>query len=84
MGDINDSKEFPVLFRPFVVAQVSQLNILGHVWNKQVLTHPSIYRLTKVRIITELVNSLLLLRSFLIHHPYSFLWISSSTSCFPT
>ena len=24
MGDINHSKEFPVLFRPFVVAQVSQ------------------------------------------------------------
>ena len=24
MGDINYSKEFPVLFRPFVVAQVSQ------------------------------------------------------------
>ena len=24
MGDINHDKEFPVLFRPFVVAQVSQ------------------------------------------------------------
>ena len=82
MGDINHSEEFPVLFRPFVVAQISQrLTIYFGTRLEQTSFNPSIYMLTKVRIITELVNSLPLLRSFQIHHTYSLLCIFVNLLC---